>query len=223
MKIENLTKKYGERTVFNRLSMEITEGEISCVLGASGVGKTTLLRALAGLTDFEGEIDAPAHSAFVFQEPRLLAHLTVEENLRFACGDSPRIEEIMKKTEIYAYKDKRAGRLSGGEQQRVAIARAFLSNAPLLLLDEPFSSLDTALKIRLIGAFAKLWQEEHRTAVMVTHDIEEAWMIGHRIVVLDEGKIVYDYRPTRSAFPTPYGEKSAGKDELLQVLLKKER
>lgn len=223
VKIANFTKKYGDRTVFDHFSMEITEGEILCVLGASGVGKTTLLHALAGLTDFEGEIGAPARSAFVFQEPRLLLHLTVEENLRFACGDSPRIEEIMKKTEVFAYKDKRAGRLSGGEKQRVAIARAFLSNAPLLLLDEPFSSLDTALKIRLIGAFAKLWQEERRTAVMVTHDIEEAWMIGHRIVVLDEGEIVYDYRPTRSAFPTPYGEKSAGKDELLQVLLKKER
>ena len=219
MKLTGVTKRFQDKAVFENFSLEIIEGEITCVLGASGVGKTTLLRVLAGLTEFEGEVQGARPSAFVFQEARLLPHLSVEENLRFACGDRAETEAVMQKTEVFAYKDKRAGKLSGGEQQRVAIARAFLSSAPLLLLDEPFSSLDTALKIRLMEAFAKLWQEDKRTVVMVTHDVEEACMIGHRIVVLGEGKILYDYRPTRSVFPTPYGEKSAEKEKLLQVLL----
>ena len=109
--------------------------------------------------------------------------------------------------------------LSGGEKQRVAFARAFACEHDLLLLDEPFSSLDTALKIRLMDVFAKLWEERRQTAVLVTHDLEEAWALGHRIILLKDGKIALDIHPKGETFPRKYGSYDAEKDALLQAVL----
>ena len=145
-----VSKSYNEKQVFDNLTLDIHEGEILCVLGESGGGKTTLLNILAGLIPYDGEVEnAPSNVGFIFQEPRLLPNLTVEGNLLYAGGKSEQIEEILRKTELLSLRNKRPKELSGGEKQRVAIARAFLSDAKLLLLDEPFSSLDTALKIRI--------------------------------------------------------------------------
>lgn len=214
-----ISKSYGDIKVFENFALEIEEGKILCVLGESGGGKTTLLNVLAGLTDYEGAIDGvPQKVGYIFQEPRLLSNLTVAENLRYAGGRYEDIEDILQKTEILDLKNKRPSRLSGGEKQRVSIARAFLSDAPLLLLDEPFSSLDTALKIRLSGVFARLWREKPRTAVMVTHDVEEACMLAHRIVVIKDGKIALDL-PVEGEVPRAYGESAEVKKKLLEALL----
>ena len=219
MRINNLSKRYGEQVVFKDFSLEINEGEITCVLGASGVGKTTLLRVLAGLTEYDGKIEElPCNAAFVFQEPRLLPHLTVEQNLQFVGGRYEDIKELLKKTELISLKDKKAGLLSGGEKQRVSIARAFLADAPLLLLDEPFSFLDTGLKIRLMNVLARLWSEKKPTTVLVTHDLEVALALGHRVVVLEGGKILLDARPNRREYPSVYGEGGEVKKEILRVL-----
>ena len=131
-------------------------------------------------------------------------------------------QNILKKIGLLAHKDKRPKQLSGGEKQRVSIARAFLSDAPLLLLDEPFASLDTALKIRLCEAFGQLWREKKPTVVLVTHDIEEALMLGHRIIVLDEGKIVCDCKVERGegGYPSSYGSVCKERDRLLSAILK---
>lgn len=216
----NISKSYGEKKVFENFSLDVQEGEILCVLGESGCGKTTLLNILAGLIEYEGRIeDAPENVAYIFQEPRLLPNLTVEGNLRYAGGRVALIDEILRKTELFLLKDKRPKKLSGGEKQRVSIARAFLSETPMLLLDEPFSALDTARKIRLAGVFAKLWEEEKRTAVFVTHDLEEAWMLAHRVVVLKEGKILLDKRLPQGEFPRKYGQNAPEKEEILQILL----
>ena len=214
-----VSKSYGDIKVFEDFVLEIEEGKILCVLGESGGGKTTLLNILAGLIDYEGEIDGvPQKVGYIFQEPRLLSNLTVEQNLRYAGGRYEDIADILQKTEILGLKDKRPSYLSGGEKQRVSIARAFLSDASLLLLDEPFSSLDTALKIRLSGVFARLWQEKPRTAVMVTHDVEEACMLAHRVVVIKDGKIALDL-PVEGEVPRAYGESAEVKKKLLEALL----
>ena len=217
-----VSKAYGEKKIFENLALEFADGEVVCVLGASGVGKTTLLRILAGLTNYEGELDGlPARVGYAFQEPRLLPHLTVEQNLVYAGARN--FERVLETTELSAHRRKYPRELSGGEKQRLALARAFAADAPLLLLDEPFSSLDTALKIRLWGVFARLWEEKKPTAVVVTHDLEEAWALGRRIVVLKDGKIAYDRRFDKKQYPALYGERSKEKDEILSLILGNER
>lgn len=215
----HISKAYGERRVFEDFSLEIQEGEILCVLGASGTGKTTLLNIIAGLTAYEGEVEnAPKSVGYIFQEPRLIPNLSVKENLRYVGGRDENIDEILQKIGLFDKCGESACRLSGGEKQRVSFARAFVTKKDAVLLDEPFSSLDTALKIRLMKVFQELWAETRTTAVFVTHDLEEACALAHRIVVLDEGKIVFDERPS-GEIPRAYGESSAFKERLLQVVL----
>ena len=217
-----VSKSYEEKTVFSDFALTIDDGEILCVLGESGGGKTTLLNILAGLVPYQGETeDLPDEVAYIFQEPRLLPNLTVEQNLLYAGGRYEFIAKILQKIELADKKDKKPKELSGGEKQRVAIARAFLSDAPLLLMDEPFSSLDTALKIRLAKVFADLWKEQKKTAVFVTHDVEEACMLAHRIVVLRGGKIVEDMR-IDGEVPRAYGKESEWKQRLLTALIGEE-
>ncbi len=222
-----ISKSYGETQVFDNFALEIADGEVLCVLGASGVGKTTLLNILAGLTDCVGEKEGiPDSVGYIFQEPRLLPNLTVKQNLFYTGANAERIEEILQAVDLLAKADKKPASLSGGEKQRVAIARAFLSDAELLLLDEPFSSLDIALKIRLWQVFARLWKQEKerkkRTAVLVTHDIEEAWALGQRIILLEKGRVALDIRPSGEEYPRAYGAASAEKERILRALLSEE-
>ena len=219
----NISKAYGAQTVFENLTFEIFDKEILCILGESGGGKTTLLNALAGLISYDGSIENPPQSVgYIFQEPRLLPNLTIEQNLAYAGGKSEDIQEILQKTELFPLRKKHPNELSGGEKQRVSIARAFLSDAPLLLLDEPFSSLDTALKLRLASVFAKMWEEKPKTTVFVTHDVEEALMLGHRVVVLKKGKIALDIRLPNEELPRQYGKDSVEKTQILSALLGEE-
>lgn len=219
MKI-NVSKSYGDKKVLDGFSLQLNDGEILCLLGASGSGKTTLLNILAGLTSYDGEIeDFPKSVGYIFQEPRLLPNLTVEQNLRYAGGRDEMIAEILQKVGLSEHKDKRPSALSGGEKQRVAIARAFLSNAQLLLLDEPFSSLDTPLKIRLSQVFAQLWKEQRKTAVFVTHDVEEAWMLAHRVAVIKDGRVAAERSLNSGDLPRPYGAGEKEKKQILEMLL----
>lgn len=214
-----VSKSYDNQVVLRDLELELREGEVVCILGESGGGKTTLLNILAGLIPFEGSLeDMPKKVGYIFQEPRLLPSLTITQNLQYAGGRDEDIEKILKKIGLFEHRNKRPKMLSGGEKQRVAIARAFLSDAPLLLLDEPFSSLDTGLKIRLAKVFAELWQEKRPTTVYVTHDLEEALMLGHRIVVLKSGKVVADFALSKTELPRPYGSEEKVKEQLLQLL-----
>lgn len=220
MRIE-VSKSYRDLRVLRGLQAEIPEGEIFCLLGASGVGKTALLRILAGLESYEGKMDGvPEKVGYVFQENRLLGHLTAKENLLYVGIDETQADEMLARVKLTDKADVKAKNLSGGEKRRVAIARAFAVKAPLLLLDEPFSAVDTALKIRLAELTARLWESYRPTVVMVTHDIEEAFMLGHTIAVMEGGKIVKSVRVDREKFPSAYGKESEQKQEILKTILK---
>ena len=218
IELNGITKRYGDLTVYENFDLGIEEGKITCILGSSGSGKTTLLNILAGLTPYQGEVVPRKKCAYIFQQPRLVPNLTVRGNLKLVCRDEQKIGEFLSRLELSEKADAYPAELSGGQAQRVSIARAFLYPSDLLLMDEPFSSLDTALKIRLIGVFCSLWKEEKRTVVFVTHDAEEAYMLSHRALVLSGGKIVADMRE-ESQIPRPYGENSAFRKEIVQAIL----
>ena len=177
---------------------------------------------LAGLVPYQGKIEnIPNRISYIFQEERLLPNLTVRQNIRFVLGkgaSDAAIDSVLEKVELLDKADAYPSELSGGQAQRVSIARAFAYPSELILMDEPFSSLDTALKIRLIDVFVRLWREEKRTAVFVTHDAEEAYMLAHRAVVLNGGAIAADIA-AEGELPRPYGETSSFRQKILDALM----
>ena len=193
IEIKSFTKKYDDLTVYENFSIEIEEGKITAILGASGVGKTTLLNALAGLTDYEGEITGEiAPVSFVFQDDRLLPFATVQKNLEFALGKGDYSQEL-RSVGLEGCEGKLPGQLSGGMARRVALLRAFLRKSKLLLMDEPFGSLDIGVKYRLMNLFLRLWESDKRTTLLVTHNVDEAMYLSHRVVVIgDKGSILLD-------------------------------
>ena len=222
IEFRNITRRFGALTVYENFSLSVEEGKIACILGASGCGKTTLLNMLAGILPFSGTIEPMQPCSYIFQQPRLVPNLTVFGNLRLVCRDDARIRDMLARVGLA---DKAAAypiELSGGQAQRVSVARAFLHPSRLLLMDEPFSSLDTALKIRLMRLFADIWQEERRTVLFVTHDVEEAYMLAHRAIVLRGGKIAADIDCGGGPLPRPYGEGASIKGALLAALLEGE-
>nr|MDE7440277.1 ATP-binding cassette domain-containing protein [Clostridia bacterium] len=194
IKIENLSKRYGDLAVYNNFNLSLEEGKIIGILGESGSGKTTLLNCIAGLTDFEGNIPK-LRCSYVFQTPRLVQNLTVKENLKLICKDENKINEMLSKVRLEDKAESFPIKLSGGQAQRVSLARAFLFDSDIILLDEPLSSLDLRLKKEITDLFISIWQEDKRTAIYVTHDVDEAVSLAHRIIILQRGEILYDKTP----------------------------
>ncbi len=180
-----ITKKFGDKVLFDRQTFSFSPTKITCVLGESGLGKTTLLRAMAGLEPFEGERDECTPSV-AFQEPRLLPFSSPKENLTYVGVAEKDAEKWLDWVELGGV-DKDTKYLSGGEKQRVALARALAKAGDLLLLDEPFSSVDTARKIRLCEKLRKELKAEGRTTVYVTHDVDEALLVADEILLLQDG------------------------------------
>jgi NitT/TauT family transport system ATP-binding protein len=191
-KLEQVFKNYGNLAVLQDLTLEFPEKRITAILGPSGCGKTTLLNILAGLVPVTaGRVVTTTPVSYLFQEPRLLPWLTVRENLDLVLRDrlpaatvTSRVEQYLDAVGVAAYRDFFPGQLSGGLRQRVALARAYSFPADLLLMDEPFKSLDLKVRYRLITDFLGLWQQQPRTVVLVTHDVKEAVLLGDRIVIL---------------------------------------
>ena len=145
MLIKNLTKRYKDAAVFEDFNLETGDGAVTCILGPSGAGKTTLLNAIAGLTDYDGQI-TPVRCSYIFQQPRLVPSLTAAGNLKLVCGDDAAIADMLRAVGLGEKSGAYPENLSGGQAQRVSIARAFLYPSDVILMDEPFSSLDIALK-----------------------------------------------------------------------------
>ena len=194
-RVRGLSRAFGGRQVLDGVDLDIAPGEFVAMLGVSGTGKSTLLRALAGLDrEVTGELTVPGAVAVAFQEPRLLPWRRVLANVALglrvpdAGAVAGRALEEVGLTE-------RAGAwpltLSGGEAQRAALARALVREPGLLLLDEPFSALDALTRIAMHRLVLRLW-ERHRPAVLlVTHDVDEALILADRVLVLASGRIVF--------------------------------
>lgn len=189
--IKNLTKKYGEKTVYDNFNLEIKKGKITVILGESGSGKTTLLNILAGLTDYEGIVGGMSlPAAMVFQRDRLVKNLTVEDNIKLVNAAAD-VKGELQKIGLAGCEKLYPKQLSAGMARRVAILRAFAFGSDVVLMDEPFVNLDIALKFYLVDEIKRLCREKNKTAVVVTHDIKEAVTISGEIIVLSRGKIIY--------------------------------
>ena len=213
--IKNLTKKYKNLTVYENFSLDIEERGITCILGESGCGKTTLLNAVAGLTDYEGEITRKSVS-YVFQTPRLVPNLTVDGNLKFTGADGDRAARMLKRVGLNDKASSYPSQLSGGEAQRVSLCRAFLKEADFLLMDEPFSSLDLKTKLSAMQLFKVLQEEEGRSTLFVTHDIDEALYLADRIIVMRGGSILKDLQNKNKG---EFGANSPLREIIIKTLL----
>jgi sulfonate transport system ATP-binding protein len=193
--VRGLSRAFGGRVVLDGVDLDIAPGEFVAMLGVSGTGKSTLLRALAGLDrEVTGELSVPGPVAVAFQEPRLLPWRRVLANVALGLR-VPDADAVAGRALEEVGLTERAGAwpltLSGGEAQRAALARALVREPSLLLLDEPFSALDALTRIAMHRLVLRLW-ERHRPAVLlVTHDVDEALILADRVLVLASGRIVF--------------------------------
>jgi sulfonate transport system ATP-binding protein len=198
--VTGLVRAYGERIVLDRLDLHIARGEFVALLGESGCGKTTLLRALAGLDPIQGgRIDAPGRPAVVFQEHRLLPWDSLWRNVSLnlpPAGARDRAAAALAEVGLAERLDDWPRMLSGGQAQRVALARALVQEPELLLLDEPFAALDALTRIRMQGLVKELVARHRPGVLLVTHDVDEAIVLADRILVMRRGVIAGEYQVT---------------------------
>ena len=199
-RVDGISKKFGELLVLDHISIDFVKDGTTCILGPSGCGKTTLLNILSRIEKADsGTVEGFSERdlSFVFQEDRLIPWRTVSENLKFVLSGMPQIqdkdslvEQYLDKVGLLEYKDFYPGELSGGMKKRIGILRAFIYPSSILLMDEPFSSIDISNKKVLMDFFRELMDMENRSCVLVTHDLDEAIHLGDRIIVLSD-------KPTR--------------------------
>ena len=216
LEIRGVSKKFGDFIAVNNVDLDIYQGELFCLLGGSGCGKTTLLRMLAGfekpssgqiLIDGQDMSEVPPYKRptnMMFQNYALFPHMTVEKNIAFGLEQdgiskaeiSDKIDSILKLVELQDYKKRRPQQLSGGQRQRVALARALVKQPKLLLLDEPLSALDKKLREQTQFELMNIQDKVGVTFVVVTHDQEEAMTLSTRIAVMDRGRFIQTGTPT---------------------------
>ncbi|GLW92719.1 ABC transporter ATP-binding protein [Actinokineospora globicatena] len=212
LRVEGVTVRYGRVPAVSSVDMEIADGEVLALLGPSGCGKSTLLRAVAGLEPADGSISwdgvdlggVPVHRrgfGLVFQDGQLFPHRTVAGNVAFGlrmAGErrvEGRADELLELVGLKGFGPRRVTELSGGEQQRVALARALAPRPRLLLLDEPLSALDRSLREQLAIDLSRLLRDSGTTALVVTHDHDEAFTLASRVAVMRAGRIVQTGTP----------------------------
>lgn len=230
---KDFTCGYEEKCVFEHFDLKLDGGKINVILGGSGVGKTTLLNAIAGLKSYGGSIDGNDEGiSYIFQKDRLIPTISVFKNLDLALRGvykdknerKKRIEEMAAALEIQDILKSLPTNISGGQAQRASMARAFLYPSKVMLLDEPFKALDTALKTRLIRNFVRLCEGADKTVVFVTHAIDECLLCADKYFVFRsnpvelacEGEILL----SKSSRSLTDRELDATRNILLEQLLK---
>jgi sulfate transport system ATP-binding protein len=208
--LQNVRKHFGVAAVVDDISLEIEEGELFVLLGPSGSGKSTLLRLIAGLTpldsgrialngrDVTGLPPQARRTGFVFQNYSLFQHMTAAQNIAFGLEiqrvprpqRDARVRELLALIEMAELGDRLPSQLSGGQQQRVAVARALAQNPEVLLLDEPFGALDVKIRAQLRQNLRAIQRRLNVTAILVTHDQDEAFELADRIGVIDGGRLL---------------------------------
>ena len=215
LSVKNIFKNYEKQPLLCGVSFDVQQGETVCLLGRSGSGKSTILRIIAGIEEPEsGSVfwdtqdlkDVPVHKrqfGFMFQDYALFPHKNVYENVAFGLrmqnlenkDINDRVQDVLSKVKMEKFSHRLVADLSGGEQQRVALARALAPEPRLLMLDEPLGALDRTLREQLMDELRLLLHETKIPAIYVTHDQEEAFTIGDRLILLNAGKIVQDASP----------------------------
>lgn len=214
--LDNVSKSFFKENepqeILQNISLNVDTGEFLCIVGPSGCGKTSILRLIAGLdfptsgriTESEIQIECPSpERGYVFQQFSLFPWRNVLENVTFGLEvKGMRKEERIKKArqylemvELSPYQKNHPGELSGGMKQRVAIARSLVTNPHVMLMDEPFSALDVQTRQKLQEELVRIWEEEQKTIIFVTHDVEEAIFLADRVVVLSQspGRIIKSF------------------------------
>lgn len=213
LRVRDLILGFGAEAVLNGVSLDVADGQTLAILGRSGCGKTTLLKAIAGLlTPGSGAIEVGGTSVldlppekrgvvYLYQEPLLFPHLDVRGNVGFglklrrvpADEIRRRVDEMLAELDLETHATKRPTQLSGGQRQRVAFGRALIVQPRLLLLDEPFASLDAGTRSDMQRLFKRVAAQHATPALFVTHDLKEALLMGDRVGVMDAGRLrVYD-------------------------------
>lgn len=214
--VQDMVVGYGNLTVVDGMSFTLRQGDIGCFLGYSGCGKTTALRAIAGLepvrqgsiylngqclTQLDGGnavavLPAKRSMGMVFQDYALFGHLSVAKNIAFGihrlsrAEQQQRVQEMLELVDLTEHADKRPNQLSGGQQQRVALARALAPKPRLLLMDEPFSNLDVILRESLAMSVRDILKRTNTTAILVTHDQNEAFALADKVGVMKDGRLI---------------------------------
>lgn len=213
--------------------LSIQKGDFVALAGESGSGKTTLLRILAGLEEARGEIrvgegvwlDYRASLApqkrqigFVFQDYALFENMSVEDNLLFVANDKALANHLLEITKLHELKNRRPTTLSGGQKQRVSLCRALMNRPKLLLMDEPLSALDPAMRTTLQQEILTLHKEFETTTIMVSHDPSEIYRLANRVVVLHHGQIIDDGTPKEVLLNSSNSQKFSFEGELLDII-----
>ena len=203
LEIRRAHKRYGEREVLRDTQLEIEPGQFIAIVGRSGCGKSTLLRLVAGLepasdgalyTDGRAIDGLHDDTRIMFQEARLLPWRRVLDNVTLGLPDAlrQRGREVLAQVGLAERENEWPARLSGGQRQRVALARALVHHPRLLLLDEPLGALDALTRIEMHRLIENLWQRHRFTALLVTHDVQEAVALADRVILIEDGRIALD-------------------------------
>ncbi len=197
--VQNLSVRYKDICVLEDLHLVVRRGEFVSIVGASGSGKTTLLNALAGFVPATGEIKLPSKIGVVFQDYSVFTWMTVAQNIAFGLGNGQHankqeiVNQHLRMIRLEDHADRYPAQLSGGQMQRVGIARALAPNPDIILMDEPFGSLDHDTRERMQAWLLSVWSTDRKTILFVTHDIEEAIFLSDRVLVLGNKRIAKDY------------------------------